>query len=198
MPVKRGEGHLLDGGASPLFVLNADSKTATSAPKDPYGTRLSSDTKVVVIKNPGRNYLQLAHLTTGTEPTTSPIVSLFGNAGHNAWKRLTDARRAPAEGVTDFLLPSDFTTSFDKPDHVSMNGDQWVPLYNPVTGLSLITWALPGTTAAEIAKVANTGTAFFLYHQRQYVYCSGMDEILCTVSTAAAGPTAGMIVGWFS
>ena len=185
---------------TPVGMLNRDGLVATHNPDDPYriieelldtgsvGSSSGGDRgeNCILIRNPGLPHLNVAHLFAGTTaPSTPPIVRCFGakaprscgGIGFNIWPGDYDGQISVFPKLKDEL--EDFI---------------WRPCYSqdttPLHALTL-------DTAAEVIN-RTIAPAFSLAHGNKFWFVQDYDYILVTVATAAIGPSASVIQGWFS
>lgn len=168
--------------SSSTITLNRNSKaksgtnaTGEDSHLNPYGV-LSEDVLNhgniwVVTVPPGASYLDIVHEFTGTGPTTSPKIRVFGEV--------------PTRDGANVSWPADFDTDFFQPgvDHESTD---WKPLgdlrnadFDPeLTGLS-------------------QSTATSQRSEPKTVSVAGCSRVMVLIDTAADVVTKGQIVGWF-
>ena len=189
------QSQLMETG--PLLVLNKDSKTVATDFDNPYELEYSTaaaEANLVILPNSrGARYLELFHLHTGTSaPSTNPTVYAYG------------AIPFDRASTPEALKPSDVSSAnFDNHPRV------WLPLEDADTpgnfalafsGQAIIQDVTAIGTPATAVRIGDNSTAAaavksFSISKPKRVILSGCDEVMVAVQTAAAGPTAGLIVG---
>lgn len=168
---------------SPLVVCNTDSKVAQSPADDPYTILNASATnhaKVRILTIDEGSYLEVYHAFTGaTDPSTQPIIQVFGlPLTHDR-----SQRRLPVdEDSSNFgnILADTYNST-----NLGDNRGQWIPLVQP-----------DGTVGGEFDVLAMkfTGTHPYSLTAPIRFYLGGVRRAIVTVSTAAVGPTAGLLL----
>lgn len=170
---------ILGSRASIPFVFNTTSMTAQSDALDIYGIlggTVTNHANVILVPVPsGSSYLKLCHEWVGTTPTSGPIVRVFG--------------RLKAEvGFPVTTLPESVHASYHSPTQGESPSGMWVPRANDASGTYALT--LSSTIAQKCAAASLRGEPSILH-------VGGTTHIAVAVSTAAAGPTRGLVFGWF-
>lgn len=162
---------------SDIIVLNTNSKSANSAPLNPYSAEASA---LVVGVPQGANFLELFHDYTGTDPVTALVVRAFGHV--------------PTFGIpsTSALKHPDRSWPYDANSSFGTNlTDMWIPLIDPDgdtsgTGYYALTFASAILSATGLKR-----------SPPKYVYLSGCDAVNIRVSVAATDATVGVVSGRF-
>lgn len=192
---------------SPHYVFNTHSTTAQDNPLDPFN--IASDTagvpdseaaKVIRVVVPAlAKYLVLSHAWailadpgTDTDPTTLPIVRVFGRLpGFSpSSQAATPFQSANTSGLK---IPGNLAAV--QPPFLTLTED-WHALSNLNTGE--YTLQLGSTSApTSVWEYTNDDGDIYRRSATKTIHLRGCAEIMVTVSTAAVGPTSGAIIGTF-
>lgn len=190
-PIPSSRGVNILSQTSSTIVLNTDAKSKTGSgatgansqlnPFGVLGETSQNNANVVVVTVPqGANYLDMILEYTGTDPTTTCKVRVFGE--------VPPKHEYGADGL-HATWPYDYDTSYYNPGNGKDQGD-WKPLGDSKTGSFLIELddstnrvALDnGTSKRTVPKTVNI---------------AGCTRIMVLIDTACIAPTKALVAGWF-
>lgn len=154
-------------------TLETDAESTNSSVGDTNNPYDNNENVIVHAVPDGASYLDLYHDFYGAEPSTGtqPIVQVFG--------RLPEFDYGGTE-ETERRWPQDINGTFTDVTR------QWIPLFDPTN---------PDATVEFEDSVMHNGN--FKRSMPKQFYLAGCDAVVVLISTAASGPTGGVISGRF-